>query len=194
MKKLIFAAAILLAVLSFKQANAQLSISLNLNIDSQPAWGPTGYNHVEYYYFPDINCYYYVPGKQFVYQSGSNWITASSLPAQYRSYDLYSGYKAVVNDPKPYLHNSVYVAKYASYKGRKGQAVIRDSHDAKYTKVSNRPGGNSHPAANVKPGRPNTNQKPENKPAPKDNHSEQKGKPAGRPSDDNKKDKPEHKE
>ena len=107
MKKLFFAAAFFVSLLTMKQADAQISISLNLNIDSQPTWGPTGYDHVEYYYLPDIDCYYYVPGKQFVYQSGSRWIWASSLPPQYSNYDLYGGYKVVVNKPKPYLQNTV---------------------------------------------------------------------------------------
>lgn len=41
--------------------NAKAQVSLNINIGSQPVWGPTGYDHVDYYYFPDIDAYYYVP-------------------------------------------------------------------------------------------------------------------------------------
>lgn len=135
MKKLFFAA-VLLGVMSFKPASAQVSVSLNLNIGSQPDWGPTGYDHVDYYYMPDIDSYYDVANHQYIYLSGSRWTRSSSLPARYGNYDLYHGYKVVVNEPKPYLHNRVYRAKYAKYKGRKDQPVIRDSHDIKYKKVN----------------------------------------------------------
>jgi hypothetical protein len=136
MKKLFFAAFIISA-LAFKSADAQLSIHLNLNIGSQPDWGPTGYDHADYYYMPDIDCYYDVAHSQYVYPNGNTWVRASVLPARYHNYDVYSGYKVVINQPTPYLHANVYRAKYASFKGRKGQAVIRDSHDAKYR--NNRP-------------------------------------------------------
>src|ERR1700744_3631209 len=108
MKKLLFAAAFMLCILSLKQADAQISVSLNLNIDTQPDWGPTGYDHVDYYYLPDIDCYYYVPTKQFYYQSGSRWIASASLPSKYGNYDLYNSYKVVVNKPKPYLQDATY--------------------------------------------------------------------------------------
>jgi hypothetical protein len=140
MKKLFFAATILLSVLMVSKANAQLSISIN--IGTQPAWGPTGYDHVDYYYLPDIDAYYYVPGKVFYYQSGPSWISSPSLPPQYASFDLYGGYKVVVNGVnKPWLNDRVYRAKYASFKGHHGQPLIRDSHDPKYR-------GN-HPGATV---------------------------------------------
>jgi hypothetical protein len=197
MKKLFLAATLLFSVLLFKQAEAQLSIKLNVNIGNQPTWGPTGYDHVEYYYLPDINCYYYVPGQQFVYQSGSNWITSSSLPAQYRNYDLNGGYKVVVNQPKPYLQNNVYRTKYASYKGRKGQSIIRDSHDTKYKSAGNRPGGNSRPPVNNRPnptqgrpstGRPSTGRPATGHPAGNQKPTGEKGKPGDGHQEDNKKD------
>lgn len=131
MKKLFFAASLLLSVLMVTKANAQLSISIN--IGTQPSWGPTGYDHVDYYYLPDIDCYYYVPGKVFYYQRGSAWVSSTSLPPQYRNFDLYNSYKVVVNGVnKPYLNDRVYRTKYASYKGHRGQPLIRDSKDSKY--------------------------------------------------------------
>src|ERR1700744_3875746 len=137
MKKLFLAAFTLLSVLMVSKADAQISISLN--IGTQPTWGPTGYDHVDYYYLPDIDCYYYVPGKVFYYPSGSTWVSSPSLPPQYASFDLYNGYKVVVNGVnKPYLNDRVYRTKYASYKGRHGQPLIRDSKDAKYQ--GNHPG------------------------------------------------------
>jgi len=132
MKKLIFGAALILSAFTFKIADAQVKFSLNVNIGSQPDWGPVGYDHVEYYYMPDIDTYYYVPGHQYVYLQNNKWIRATSLPARYRSYDVYKGYKVVVNQPEPWRNQKAIRAKYATYKGRHGQAVIRDSHDVKY--------------------------------------------------------------
>lgn len=116
-------------------------VNVNVNIGAQPLWGPTGYDVVEYYYLPDVQMYYYVPSRQFVYLSGGNWLFASSLPARYRSYDLYSGYKVVINEPKPYLHFTTHKVKYGKYKGAKGkQVIIRDSKDPKYFVVKGHPG------------------------------------------------------
>jgi hypothetical protein len=116
-------------------------VNVNVNIGAQPLWGPAGYDVVEYYYLPDLQMYYYVPSHQFVYLSGGNWLFASSLPARYRSYDLYSGYKVVINEPKPYLQFATHKVKYGNYKGAKGkQVVIRDSKDPKYFVVKGHPG------------------------------------------------------
>jgi hypothetical protein len=137
MKKLFFAATFVLSVFMVSKSNAQLSISLN--IGTQPTWGPTGYDHVDYYYLPDIDAYYYVPGKVFYYQNGSSWVSSPSLPPRYANYDLYGGYKVVVNGVnKPWMNDNVYRTKYASFKGRRGQPIIHDSRDAKYR--GNHPG------------------------------------------------------
>jgi hypothetical protein len=124
---------------SVNASRAQVNVSVN--IGAQPLWGPTGYDVVEYYYLPDLQMYYYVPSHQFVYLNGSNWVFARSLPARYRGYDLYSGYKVVINEPKPYLHFNAHKVKYASYKGARGkQVVIRDSKEPKYYVVKGHPG------------------------------------------------------
>lgn len=118
--------------IAFQKADAQVRVNVNVNIGSQPVWGPVGYDYVDYYYLPDIDAYYYVPSRQFIYLNGPRWVWASSLPAPYRGYDLYHGYKVVINEPRPYLHHNTYKAKYAGYRNRHDQAVIRDSRDAKY--------------------------------------------------------------
>ncbi|CAL1520692.1 hypothetical protein [Chitinophaga sp. MM2321] len=124
------------------RANAQVRVDVNVNIGSQPLWGPVGYDNAQYYYMPDIDVYYYIPNRQFIYLNGNRWIFASSLPSRYR-YDLYRGYKVVINDPRPYLHADVYRGKYGRYKGWYGrQTVIRDSHDERYFQGRNNGHGN----------------------------------------------------
>lgn len=132
MKKMLIAFILVASTAFFTGVDAQVRI--NVNIGSQPDWGPVGYDRVSYYYLPDIDAYYYVPDHQFIYRSRNRWIYANALPPSYGRFNLYNGYKVVVNEPKPYLHNDVYREKYGRYKGGKGprQEMIRDSHDERY--------------------------------------------------------------
>jgi len=136
MKKLILAG--LLIVSAFGQ-ETKAQISVNINIGSQPAWGPTGYEHVDFYYLPDINVYYDVTKAQYIYLNGSQWIYGRNLPARYRNFDLYNSYKVVVNEPKPYLRNKAQQAQFAKYKGNRNQAIIRDSKEEKYFQSAQHP-------------------------------------------------------
>jgi len=132
MKKIILTAAIFLGCLSIKPAGAQ--ISLSINIGSQPEWGPTGYDHADYYYMPDIDSYYDVNAHQYVYFNNNVWVHSIALPPRYSNYDVYNGYKVVVNERTPWVRNTVYRTRYAKYKGRRDQTIIRDSKEVKYSK------------------------------------------------------------
>jgi len=112
--------------------NAQVSLSVNINLGTQPSWGPVGYDYVEYYYFPDIEVYYYVPQHRYYYFQSGSWASGSVLPSRYRSFNVYTSYKVVINDREPWHNHPSHKRKYASYKGRDGQPVIRDSKDSKY--------------------------------------------------------------
>ena len=138
MKKILLISAILLSTYTY-EANAQFSVSIN--IGSQPSWGPSGYNYVNYYYLPDLDVYYDVPQGMFVYFDLGRWNYGRSLPARYGHYDLYRSYKVVVNDRNPWLRNDYYHSHYASYRGRY-QPVIRDNHANEYSVVRER--GNSN--------------------------------------------------
>ena len=131
MKKLLFTAAIALGCLSINTARAQITIRAGVNIGSQPEWGPVGYAHAQYYYMPDIDSYYDVNAHQYVYFSNNVWVHSPGLPPRYANYDVYHGYKVVVNQPQPWVHHDRIRARYAQYRGRRDQVVIRDSHDDK---------------------------------------------------------------
>lgn len=120
MKKIILSfTVVLFSPVFINSLKAQVNV--NININSQPDWGPRGYNYVEYYYLPDIQSYYYVPRGQFVYLSGGNWVFSAHLPPAYRHYDLYRGYKVVVNEPRAYRYYGRHKVKYAKYKGHHGK-------------------------------------------------------------------------
>jgi hypothetical protein len=116
MKKLILLSLILAFVTIANPTIAQVKVNVNINVGSQPEWGPVGYDHVDYYFLPDIEAYYYVPQRQFIYMEGPRWVFAASLPTRYGYFDLYRGYKVVINEPRPYLHHDVYRTKYAKYR------------------------------------------------------------------------------
>lgn len=132
MKKIIFTAAIILSCLSVKIANAQVRFSIGVNIGSQPEWGPVGYDHADYYYMPDVDAYYDVNAHQYVYLNNNVWVHDAYLPGPYRNYDVYHGYKVVVNQRTPWMRNDYYRNRYAGYRGRRDQGVIRDSRDERY--------------------------------------------------------------
>jgi hypothetical protein len=105
-----------LTVLSALTTRGQVQVSVNVNIGSQPQWGPQGYQHVDNYYLPDIDVYYCVPRQQFVYFNAGAWVFAASLPSRCQGYDLYRGYKVVINDPNPWQNHAVYRTRYDRYR------------------------------------------------------------------------------
>jgi hypothetical protein len=123
----------------FLSSALSAQVHIHLNLDTQPIWGPTGYDYVENYYFPDIDAYYCVPTHLFYYFDRGHWISRGSLPARFHDFDLYSSYKVVVNDRNPWRNHSFYRDKYASFRGRHGQEYIRNSHDSRYFVNKNHP-------------------------------------------------------
>jgi hypothetical protein len=128
-----------LFVLLAAPLKAQVHLNFSVNISSQPVWGPVGYDRVQYYYLPGIDAYYNVPRREFIYRERGRWITSRYLPYRYRNYNLYRGYKVVINEDKPYLHDREYRQKYGSFKDRHDQQPIRDSRDPKYFVNKNHP-------------------------------------------------------
>ena len=112
--------------------NAQIRLNVGINIGSQPEWGPVGYDNVSYYYLPDIDSYYDVNAHQYVYFDNNVWVRRPVLPPRYANYDVYRGYKVVINQPTPWVHADVYRTRYVNYRGRHDQVIIRDSRDERY--------------------------------------------------------------
>ena len=109
---------IALTIFLFASTVNHAQVSVSVNIGTPPLWGPVGYSQVQYYYLPDVQAYYDIRATKFIYFGNGAWIRSSYLPRQYRNYDLYNGYKVVLNDyhgTTPYTNFKSHKAKY--YKG-----------------------------------------------------------------------------
>jgi len=135
--------AIIVAISLTGALSAQIHGSVNLNIGTQPVWGPTGYDHVENYYLPDIETYYNVPTHRYYYNENGKWKNSTKLPSRYSNYDLYNSHKVVVDEKQPWKNHATNQTKYASFKGVHDQTPIRDSKDSKYFVNKNHPEHNN---------------------------------------------------
>lgn len=131
MKKLILLIGAVL-IMGFS-STAKSQVSINVNINSQPAWGPEGYQRANFYYFPDLNVYYNVNQSLFYYLSNARWISNRYLPSRYGKYDLYTLYKVVINNlSRPWLRNNIHQREYRRYRGNRNQLCIRSSNNNRY--------------------------------------------------------------
>lgn len=135
--------ALLLAGITVSSINCMfpgtMSGSIGININDQPAWGPEGYDRVDYYYIPDIDSYYSVSEHQYIYRDGSAWRHSATPPYTYSRYDPYHSYKVVINENNPYQNHESHQAKYRTFKGKRDQPMIRDSRDPKYFENKDHP-------------------------------------------------------
>ncbi len=136
MKRLITLFSFVLAVGICQQVRGQLGVTIN--IGSQPVWGPAGYDYAEYYFFPDIDVYYHVPTREFIYFDRGRWLSAYSLPPYYNNYDLFRSYKVVINEARPFARNDYWHSRYYAYRGRP-QEIIYNSRDPKYYVINEHP-------------------------------------------------------
>lgn len=137
MKKILLALVLLLGTSSVVRTEAQ-NVSVNINIGSQPSWGPIGYDYVEFYYIPEMNVYYNVPMSSFYYYDRGGWISSRYLPYRYSNYDLYGMYKVVINDRYPWRYNTSHIRDYRRYRNYHNQPVIYRSNDRRYANRNTR--------------------------------------------------------
>lgn len=167
MKKILLLFTLLLASSIVTKTEAQ-SINVNVNIGYQPAWGPVGYDYVNYYYIPEINVYYNVPQSVFYYLDRGRWISARYLPYSYQRYDLYPMYKVVLNDRDPWLRNNFHVRDYARFRSIRNQPIIIHSSNSRYASSRKNtspwyrpePNNNNRPQNNIRNPRINNNRHP----------------------------------
>jgi hypothetical protein len=97
---------IVVGLLFMTSSNAQIAV--NVNLGTPPTWAPADRVQTQYYYLPEINSYYDVPEKRFIYLKNGGWVKSTTLPANYRNYNLSKGKVIYLTDYKgsaPYIYN-----------------------------------------------------------------------------------------
>ncbi|MNJ99447.1 hypothetical protein D3C87_172230 [compost metagenome] len=112
---------------------SQAQVSVNVSIGARPAPAPVVYNEARYYYLPEIESYYDIPNRQYVYIDNGAWVRRASLPVIYSHYNIYKRPKVIVNNyygNAPYTYYKAHKAKHykSSYKHKKNHGHDRD-HD-----------------------------------------------------------------
>jgi hypothetical protein len=82
-----------------------------------PQWAPPYYSGARYYYFPDIECYYDLYSREFIYLDHAQWIYSRDIPYMYRDFDLNNCFVVVVNSTiyQPWMHHQYYVSHFPRY-------------------------------------------------------------------------------
>ena len=107
---------LIVASVTFTRCTVSSGVSATASY-SNPAWGPSEYSGVRYYYLPDIETYYDLSSRDFVYMNNGQWNYSGSLPAMYSNYDLYNGFVVTLNYNvyQPWMHQQYYAAHYPRY-------------------------------------------------------------------------------
>ncbi len=108
----------LLSVLSFFPACTVYNTGTTETVYYEnPQWAPDYYPGVRYYYLPDIEVYYDLSLREFVYLNNGQWMYSRVLPPVYSYYDLYSGFVVVLNRNvyRPWMHHQFYISNYPRY-------------------------------------------------------------------------------
>ncbi|MDR2774994.1 MAG: hypothetical protein LBC19_09705 [Tannerella sp.] len=133
MRKLMFILGFGLMIGMVNVHRAEAQVHVGINIDIQPAWGPSGYNYAEFYYIPELNIYYDVINRLFYYYDKRRWISAPYLPVIYNTYDFYSLYKVVFNNIRyPWKYNLRHRNIYAKYRHNYVQVPIFYMNEGRY--------------------------------------------------------------
>ncbi|WP_293890408.1 hypothetical protein [Flavobacterium sp.] len=112
-----------------------------------PAWAPKAPVKTQYYYLPDIQTYYDVPAKRYIYQQNGSWVRTAALPTRYKGYDLYHGQTVYLTDYKgnaPYKYYHQHKVKYV------GKEWKKNGHDNgnHYGQFKNKNKGHEHDEGN----------------------------------------------
>lgn len=132
MKKILAITAIIMMGMT-TLPNAQAQVNVNINIGSQPGWGPVGYDYARYYYFPAQEFYYDVHTGQYIIFVNNRWVHMRQVPGHYR-FNPYNAYKVVINQHQPYLNHVAHRRAYGQYRNYTASRhmMIRDSRDHRY--------------------------------------------------------------
>ncbi len=124
-------AAVLLMFLLSSCSTVSVAQKLNISVNFElPSWAPyyDRADQVRYYYFPDIECYYDVRNRDFIYMEDGEWMFGRSLPQIYGWFNLNDCFIVALDYRvvEPWRHFHYYVSHYPRYYYR---TVYRDRYN-----------------------------------------------------------------
>ena len=115
MKKLHYLS-IALLLFAITTTKAQVSVDIHYG---PPVWAPAAPVTAKYYYIPEVEAYYDVPARRYVYLNNGVWVREVSLPPRYRGYNLYNSHPVYLNGYRgntPYVYYNRHKVKYEGNK------------------------------------------------------------------------------
>lgn len=122
---------ILVSIAFFATSKTNAQVSVNVNFGTPPVWAPADRVEVQYYYLPEIDVYYDVPQRQYIYLSKSKWIRSGNLPSRCSNYNLRGGNIVYLTDYRgnsPYVFHKNHKIKYFHPKKEKIIVVNRNEN------------------------------------------------------------------
>ena len=114
---LLFTVILLLGMSPANPVKAQHA-SININIEI-PSWAPyyEYRDQVRYYYIPDIECYYDLRTREFVYMQDGVWFFSRFLPPAYAWFNLNNCFVVALDHRvhQPWRHFHYYVSHYPRF-------------------------------------------------------------------------------
>lgn len=84
-----------------------------------PVWAPAydDVQHVRYYYVPDLEIYYDVWNREYVYLDNGHWVFTAFLPHAYDIYDINNEFVVVLDYKvyEPWRKHQLYISHYPRY-------------------------------------------------------------------------------
>lgn len=117
-KKLLAVAVVLLSMTAFNGCNTyRQGYNGSQTSYEKPQWGPSYYEGTRYYYLPDIECYYDMYTREFIFLNHAQWIYSNYLPSMYQDFNLNNSFIVVVNSNiyQPWMHHQYYVSHFPRY-------------------------------------------------------------------------------
>ncbi|MDE3236469.1 MAG: hypothetical protein KGO81_10980 [Bacteroidota bacterium] len=117
MKKIITIAIAGIVFSSYTKSDAQVRFNVGIHVGAPvyvaPAPAPVYYDNDDFYYYPELDMYFDVAARQYVYFDDGRWMYSAGIPSCYRGYDIYHARRVCINEPRPWIHADVYRERYA---------------------------------------------------------------------------------
>ncbi|MGL2963410.1 hypothetical protein ACSVH2_06275 [Flavobacterium sp. RSB2_4_14] len=163
-KLLLFATILVISV------NIKAQVTASFNFGTPPVWAPQNAEPAKFYYLPEIETYYDVPSRRYIYVRNGSWFRSATLPAQYRNYNLAKGQTVYITNYRgnyPYYYFKQHKVKYhknnnsfykSSYTG-KGNYKGNAPKNGNYKPYDHDNGNNHNNAHKNKDGNKHDNEK-----------------------------------